>query len=111
LDFVAVDTEGWPELSEIAILDSRGQLIYEAFAANHPNNHNIRHNPEIEKLNHSSNGQFVMMEPEERVNFDLIYNLIIDIQEKDLEVDLAMALPVLTSYLRDYWLIAALSTQ
>ena len=66
---------------------------------------------EIEKLNHSPNGQFVMMEPEERVNFELIYNLIIDIQEKDLEVDLAMALPVLTSYLRDYWLIAALSTQ
>lgn len=64
---------------------------------------------EIEKLNHSPNGQFFVMDQEDRVNFDLIYNLIIDTQEKDLEVDLAIALDVLTSYLSDYWLIAALS--
>ncbi|KAM3112568.1 hypothetical protein [Phormidesmis sp. 146-33] len=63
---------------------------------------------EIEKLNHSPNGQFLVIERDDRVNFDLTYNLIIDIQEKDLEVDLVAALRVLTSYLSDYWLISAL---
>ena len=62
---------------------------------------------EIEKLKHSPNGQFLIIEQSERVNFDLIYSMIIDIQEKDLEVDLAMALHVLTSCLSDYWLIQA----
>lgn len=62
---------------------------------------------EIEKLNHSQNGQFLVIEQSDRVNFDLTYNLIIDIQEKDLEVDLTIALRVLTSYLDDYWLISA----
>lgn len=66
---------------------------------------------EIDKLNHSPNGQFLMMEQEGRVNFELIYSLIIDIQEKDLEVDLAMAIHVLTSYLSDDWLMAAFSSK
>jgi DNA polymerase III epsilon subunit-like protein len=63
---------------------------------------------EIAKLNHSQNGQFLVIEQGDRVNFDLAYNMIIDIQEKDLEVDLAVALRVLISYLSDYWLISAL---
>jgi len=63
---------------------------------------------EIAKLNHSRNGQFLISEQSDRVNFDLTYNLIIDIQERDLEVDLAVALRVLTSHLNDYWLISAL---
>jgi DNA polymerase III epsilon subunit-like protein len=66
---------------------------------------------EIEKLNHSPNGQFLTMEKEDRVSFELIYNLVIDIQEKDLEVDLAMAIHVLTHQMSNYWLIAALSSQ
>jgi hypothetical protein len=64
---------------------------------------------EIEKLNYSPNGQFLVMEKDDRVSFELIYNFIIDIQEGDLEVSLAMALPLLIDFLRDYWLIAALS--
>lgn len=64
---------------------------------------------EIEKLQHSHNGQFLLIAQEERVNFELIYSMIIDSQEKDLEVDLAMALHILTSYLSNYWLIQAFS--
>lgn len=64
---------------------------------------------EIEKLNHSPNGQFLTMEQEDRVSFELIYNLVIDIQEKDLEVDLAMAIHVLITQMSDCWLIVALS--
>jgi len=37
-DFLVVDTEGSKELSEIAIFDQGGKLIYEAFTQGHPNN-------------------------------------------------------------------------
>lgn len=66
---------------------------------------------EIGKLNHSSNGRFKTIEQEDCVNFNLIYSMIIDIQEKDLEVDLATALRFLTSDLSDYWLIQALQVR
>ncbi len=41
-DFIVIDTEGKGELSEIAVIDSQGKLIYEAFTAGHPNNAAIR---------------------------------------------------------------------
>ena len=41
-DFVVIDTEGKDELSEIAVIDSQGELIYEAFTEGHPNNVAIR---------------------------------------------------------------------
>lgn len=64
---------------------------------------------EIQKLNHSPKGQFRVMDQDDRVSFELLYNCILDIQERDLEVDLAMALPLLLDALKDDWLIAALS--
>ncbi len=41
-DFIVIDTEGKDELSEIAIIDNQGKLIYEAFTEGHPNNTAIR---------------------------------------------------------------------
>lgn len=38
-DFIVIDTEGGNELSEIAIIDSSGKLVYEAFTQGHINNH------------------------------------------------------------------------
>ncbi|MBA3921065.1 MAG: exonuclease, partial [Nostocaceae cyanobacterium] len=38
MDFVVLDTEGKPELSELAIVDSQGRVIYEGFSKDHPNN-------------------------------------------------------------------------
>ena len=38
LDFIVMDTEGSPALRELAVLDSQGQLLYEAFVAEHPAN-------------------------------------------------------------------------
>jgi hypothetical protein len=37
MDFVVVDTEGKPELSELAIVDSQGRLIYEGFSSDYHN--------------------------------------------------------------------------
>jgi len=57
-----LDTEGSEELSEIAILDYSGTLVYEAFNQNHPKN--------------SPNRQL-----SDRLNFELIYKTIIDIKK------------------------------
>lgn len=42
LDFLVIDTEGKNEITEIAILDSQGELIYEAYNAQHPSKQNIK---------------------------------------------------------------------
>ncbi|MDM8562890.1 hypothetical protein QUF54_06000, partial [Candidatus Marithioploca araucensis] len=60
---------------------------------------------EIDKLNQAPNGQFIYMDKENRITFELIYKLIVDIQNKDFEVDLEHALTTLESIMNDYWLI------
>ncbi len=59
---------------------------------------------EIEKLNNASNGKFIYMDKENRINFELIYKLIVDIQNQDFEIDLQKALTLLESIMSDYWL-------
>jgi hypothetical protein len=59
----------------------------------------------IEKLSYTQNGDFLIMNKGDRLNFDLIYDLIIDIKNKDLDVDLKIALQLLSQELKDYWLI------
>lgn len=63
----------------------------------------------IEKLNNTKNGEFMVMDEENRINFELIYNLIIDIQHQDLDVNAEEALKLLPSYFNGYWLTALLS--
>lgn len=60
---------------------------------------------EIEKLNYTKNGQFMVMDQYNRVVFELIYKLILDIKEGDLEVNLETAISVLISEYQNYWLI------
>jgi hypothetical protein len=60
---------------------------------------------EIEKLNKAHNGQFIYMDKEDRLTFEIIYKLIVDIQNKDFEVDLEKALKTLESLMSHYWLI------
>ncbi len=60
---------------------------------------------EIEKLNNASNGRFIYMEKEDRLSFELIYKLIVDIQNKDFEIDLQKALTSLENIMSDFWLI------
>jgi DNA polymerase III epsilon subunit-like protein len=59
----------------------------------------------IEKLRYTPNGDFLIMDKGDRLNFDLIYDLIVDIKNKDLDVDLKTALHLLSQELKDYWLI------
>lgn len=63
---------------------------------------------EIEKLNNSPNGQFCWMEKEDRINFELVYKLLVDIQNKDLSFDLATALYIITIEFKNDWLVQIL---
>lgn len=59
---------------------------------------------ELERLNHIGNGTFAIMDKVDRIRFELAYNLIVDIQNRDLETNLATALPILANQLGDCWI-------
>lgn len=48
----------------------------------------------VEQLDNTSNGQFILLNKRDRIHLELTYQLIIDIQNKDLDVDLDSALNV-----------------
>ncbi|MEP0883764.1 AAA family ATPase [Trichocoleus sp. ST-U3] len=63
---------------------------------------------ELEKFSHTPNGTFSIMDKADRIHFELIYNLIIDIRNQDLEADLPTALRVLATHLGEYWITSVL---
>jgi DNA polymerase III epsilon subunit-like protein len=63
---------------------------------------------EIEKFSHAPNGNFAIMDKMDRIHFELAYNLIVDIRERDLDADMATALRVLATKLSSYWLTSIL---
>ena len=66
---------------------------------------------EKEKLGNTTNGIFITMTKEQRVNFELIYKLVIDFYNQDLpfEVNIEELLQQLTDYLRGDGLIKLLT--
>jgi hypothetical protein len=52
----------------------------------------------IQQLENSANGNFVLFNKEDRILFDLIYDLIISIHNKDLDIDLESALTFVTNH-------------
>jgi len=64
---------------------------------------------EIEKLKNSLNGKFIIMDKEGRLTFELIYKLITEIANKDVDFDLKLALLALETYFKKSWLIQLLT--
>jgi hypothetical protein len=61
----------------------------------------------VEQLKNSPNGQFVLLNRHDRIHLNLTYQLMIDIQNRDLEVDLESALKVLITHYKWYhWLFS-----
>jgi DNA polymerase III epsilon subunit-like protein len=60
---------------------------------------------EIEKLNHTPHGQFMILGEEERIDFELIYGLIIDLQNRDLDLTLEDTIQMIMIDLSESWLI------
>lgn len=62
---------------------------------------------QVERLQHTANGEFIFLEKDNRVEFELLYKLITDIQNRDLDVDLETALQVFTEE-RRHWIVEKL---
>lgn len=60
---------------------------------------------EIDKLNNSPNGTFRIMGKDDRIDFELVYKLIIDIQNKDIDIDIETAFNAVISNLKNSWII------
>ncbi|MBD2146703.1 hypothetical protein [Sphaerospermopsis sp. FACHB-1194] len=52
----------------------------------------------IKQLENSTNGKFILFNRQDRILFDLIYDLIVSIYNKDLDVDLETALTFITTH-------------
>ncbi len=64
---------------------------------------------EIAKLNHTKNGKFEMLQKNDRLELELIYDTIVAIQNQDLEIELPIALHTLTNQLHSEWLLRLLT--
>ncbi|WP_071190689.1 hypothetical protein [Trichormus sp. NMC-1] len=61
----------------------------------------------IKQLENSANGNFILFNKQDRILFDLIYDLIISIYNKDLDVDLESALTFVTTHQEWYhWIFS-----
>ncbi|MEQ8464401.1 hypothetical protein [Coleofasciculus sp. E1-EBD-02] len=49
------------------------------------------------------------MDKTDRINFELAYNLIVDIHNRDVDADMVTALHVLSEQLNTYWLTHIMS--
>jgi DNA polymerase III epsilon subunit-like protein len=63
---------------------------------------------EIDKLTNASNGKFLVLEKAERLDLEVMYKLIVAIQNQDVEVPLETALHTLEAYFSHHWLLKIL---
>ena len=63
---------------------------------------------EIEMLNNSHHGRFLIMEKGDRIEFELIYKLITDVHNRDLEIELDEVLSSIILLFKDSWIIKIL---
>ncbi len=63
----------------------------------------------LEGFRNAVNGTFIFWDKEQRIIFELIYQMIVDIQNRDLEVNLEEALDLILFEYREYWLFKALT--
>jgi hypothetical protein len=60
---------------------------------------------QIAKLNHAPNGRYLSLEKRERINLELMYKLITDIQNQDFEIDLEEAIKGALEEMQDSYLL------
>lgn len=59
----------------------------------------------VNRLNSIPNGEFMEMDKDNRISFDLVYQLFSDIQNREVNFPLPEALHALSFHLEDYWLL------
>lgn len=60
---------------------------------------------EIDKLDYTKNGKFLVINKEAKVIFELIYQMIVAINQNDLDFSLNDAIKVVLNKYANYWLI------
>lgn len=63
---------------------------------------------EIDKLNSSTNGEFITLDIVNRVIFELFYKVIVDIQNRDFDANLPQTLNTLELKFHKHWIVEAL---
>ena len=66
-------------------------------------------NEEILKLKNAANGSYWTFNKDNRITFELIYQLIIDLQNKDLDLEIGKAMDTIKYYFANYWLVKILT--
>ncbi|WP_193994565.1 hypothetical protein [Leptolyngbya ectocarpi] len=66
---------------------------------------------EIERLNHMKNGRFVYLQREDRIELELIYTLVVDIQNQDLDISFEKAFSLLRWQQPKHWILEKLFLQ
>ncbi|TVQ42945.1 MAG: exonuclease [Gloeocapsa sp. DLM2.Bin57] len=60
---------------------------------------------EITNFTQSSNAELIILEKEARIEFELMYKMITDINNRDLEIDLKTAIDIWVKYYHNSWLV------
>ncbi|MCW5212705.1 hypothetical protein VU04_07315, partial [Desulfobulbus sp. TB] len=64
---------------------------------------------EIEKLNNTENGRFIYMDRSQRIHFELVHQIISDIQNHDLHAELDQVMPLSGEIIgENFWLFRAI---
>jgi DNA polymerase III epsilon subunit-like protein len=63
---------------------------------------------EIAKLNNAENGEFIVLQKANRLELELLYGLVVDIQNGDLAIEVETALSVFLEHRPQHWLTAKL---
>ncbi|WP_339137311.1 MAG: hypothetical protein WGN25_04770 [Candidatus Electrothrix sp. GW3-4] len=64
---------------------------------------------EIEKLNTTENGRFILMDRPQRIHFELVHQIISDIQNHDLHTEPDQVMPLLVEMIgKEFWLFRAM---
>lgn len=66
---------------------------------------------EIEKLNYSRNGKFVYLQRDDRIELEVLYQLVVDIQNQDLDMGVEKAFALIRQRQPMHWLLEALFLQ
>ncbi|MCI5122541.1 MAG: hypothetical protein D3908_15405, partial [Candidatus Electrothrix sp. AUS4] len=64
------------------------------------------------KLNSTENGRFILMDRPKRIHFELVHQIISDIQNHDLHAELGQVMPLLVDMIgKEFWLFRAIGAE
>ena len=67
---------------------------------------------EIEKLNKTENGRFIPLDRSQRIHFELVYQIVSDIQNRDLHAEPDQVMPLLVDIIgKEFWLFRAMGIE